>query len=147
MEFTIRKMNVYGLGGSIMLDWEHYLDEYEIDLEIRYSNIQLHTFGDTTLGLEGDSATNSAGIWARYRAPTGTYFLEAPLRYVLETSMTSYYGAQRNALGFSRLGSIGAGIEIDSSRKTDLFSRTRVLIRYIFGENVGGTSLGVAISL
>ena len=140
------KMNAYGLGGSIMLDWEHYLTNYEIDLELRYSNIQLRTFGDTTSGLKGESETNSAGLWARYRAPTGITFLDAPLRYVLETSFTSYYGDQRDALGFSRLGSVGAGIEIDSSEKIDLFSRTRILIRYVFGENVSGTSLGLAIS-
>lgn len=53
-------LNVYGLGGSIMLDWEHYRDDYEIDLEMRYSNIQLRTFGSTSDGLRGESEANTA---------------------------------------------------------------------------------------
>jgi hypothetical protein len=139
-------MNVYGLGGSIMLDWEHYRDDYEIDLELRYSNIQLRTFGSTTDGLRGESEANTAGIWARYRAPTGYNLLARPLRYVLETSVTSYFGEQRGALGFNNLKSVGAGLELDTSAKMDLVSRARLVFRYIFGENVRGTSIGLAVS-
>ena len=139
-------MNVYGLGASVMLDWEHYRDDYEIDLELRYSNIQLRTFGSTSEGLRGGSEANTAGIWARYRAPTGYNLLARPLRYVLETSVTSYFGEQRGALGFNNLKSVGVGLELDTSAKIDLITRARMVFRYIFGENVSGTSLGLAVS-
>ncbi|MGP8308261.1 hypothetical protein [Vibrio sp. YIC-376] len=139
-------MNAYGLGGSIMLDWERYRDEYEIDLEVRYSNIQLRTFGSTSDGLHGESEANTAGVWARYRAPIGYNLLERPVRYVLETSFTSYFGEQRGALGFNNLMSVGAGLELDTSGKIQLVSRVRLVVRYIFGENVTGTSVGLAVS-
>ena len=139
-------MDVYGLGASIMLDWEHYREDYEIDLEMRYSNIQLRTFGSTSDGLRGESEANTVGVWARYRAPTGYNLLERPLRYVLETSFTSYFGEQRGALGFNNLKSVGAGLELDTSAKMNLVSRARLVFRYIFGENVRGTSVGLAVS-
>lgn len=140
------RMNAYGLGGALMLDYERYREDYEIDLELRYTNIQLRSFGSTSEELEGSSETDTAGVWARWRAPTGKMFLQRPLRYVLEASHTTYFGQQRGALGFDDLSSIGAGIEVDSSAYTDLFTRTRLLVRYIFGSNVSGTSLGLAIS-
>ena len=47
------KMNVYGLGGSLMLDYERYRESYEFDTELRYTNIQLRSIGDTSPELEG----------------------------------------------------------------------------------------------
>jgi len=139
-------MNAYGLGGSIMLDYERYREDYEIDVEARYTNIQLRTFGSTSSGLRGESESNTVGLWARWRAPTGIDLLQRPLRYVLETSHTRYYGDQRGALGFEYLTSIGAGMEIDTSAHVDIISRTRLLIRHIFGGNVSGYSVGLAVS-
>ena len=139
-------MNAYGLGGAIMLDYEHYRKEYEIDVELRYTLIRLQSFGGSTDFLEGSSETNSASLWARWRAPTGVTLLKRPLRYVLETSFTSFFGPQRGALGFDNLASVGAGLELDSSAYSVIITRTRLVGRYVFGDNVSGISLGLAIS-
>ena len=96
-------MNAYGLGGAIMLDYERYREDYQLDVEIRYTKIQLRTFGSTTAGLQGESTNDVLAVWARWREPTGFTFLQRPLRYVLETSFTDYYGPQRGALGFNHL--------------------------------------------
>jgi len=140
------KMNAYGLGGAMMLVYERYREDYEIDLEMRYSIMQLNSFGGTTEGLEGHSETNTASVWARWRAPTGTSYLQRPLRYVLEASHTAFFGPQRGALGFNDLSSIGAGIELDTSAYPVVVTRTRLVGRYIFGQNVNGFSLGLAVS-
>jgi len=139
-------MNAYGLGGAIMLDYEHYRKEYEIDVELRYTLIRLQSFGGSTDFLEGSSETNSASLWARWRAPIGVTLLKRPLRYVLETSLTSFFGPQRGALGFDNLASVGAGLELDSSAYSFIITRTRLVGRYVFGDNVSGFSLGLAIS-
>lgn len=55
-------MNAYGLGGAIMLDYERYREDHEIDIEARYTNVQLRTFGSTSAGLRGESESNTAGI-------------------------------------------------------------------------------------
>lgn len=139
-------MNAYGLGGAIMLDYEHYREDYELDIEVRYTKIQLRTFGNTTTGLKGESTNDILSIWARWREPTGLILLQRPLRYVLETSFTDYYGPQRGALGFNHLASLGAGVEIDSSAYSGIISRARIVGRYVFGKNVSGYSVGLAVS-
>lgn len=135
-----------GLGGAIMLDYEHYRENYEIDVELRYSYIKLQSFGGTIDSLEGSSESNSASIWARWRAPIGITMLQRPLRYVLESSLTSYFGPQRGALGFDNLASVGAGLELDSSAYKIFITRTRMVARYMFGDGVSGYSLGLAVS-
>ncbi len=139
-------MNAYGLGGAIMLDYEHYREDYEIDVELRYTLIKLQSFGGTIDSLKGSTETNAASLWARWRAPTGVTMLQRPLRYVLETSLTSFFGPQRGALGFNNLASVGAGLELDSSAYKIIITRTRLVGRYIFGDNVTGYSLGLAVS-
>ena len=139
-------MNAYGIGGAIMLDYEHYREEYEIDVELRYTLIKLQSFGGTTDSLKGSSETNAASIWARWRAPTGVTMLQRPLRYVLETSFTSFIGPQRGALGFNNLASVGVGLELDTSVYKVVITRTRLVGRYVFGDNVSGYSLGLAVS-
>ncbi|HUG57054.1 MAG TPA: hypothetical protein VL002_02325, partial [Candidimonas sp.] len=45
-------LNAYGLGGSIMLDYEHYRPGYEVDVELRYSDIRLKSF-DSSAAVQG----------------------------------------------------------------------------------------------
>lgn len=140
------KMNAYGLGGAIMLDYERYKEAYEIDIELRYTRIHLQSFGSTSNGLKGSSENNSMNLWARWRAPTGVMMLKRPLRYVLETSVTGFFGPQRGVLGFDHLSSLGAGFELDSTAYLKFISRFRIVARYLLGDKVTGYSLGLALS-
>ena len=94
----------------------------------------------------GTASAEAASIYARYRAPTGLFVMDRPLRYVLEFASTAYLGDQRGLLGFNNLSSVGAAIEFDSSAKSGLISRTRIVGRYAFGQNVRGFAIGLAVS-
>ena len=140
------RMNAYGLGGAIMLDLEHYRDTYEIDVELRYTNIRLRSFESDSDAIEGSSNADVLSFWSRWRAPTGKMLLNKPLRYVLEGSNTTFFGAQRDALGFNYLTTFGVGFELDSTDYNVFITRTRLLYRYTFGENVSGHAIGLAVS-
>ncbi len=60
-------LNAYGLGGSLMLDYEHYRPGYEVDVELRYSDIRLRSF-DSSAAVRGQATAQSANLWMRYRA-------------------------------------------------------------------------------
>lgn len=62
-------MNSYGLGGSVMLDYENYKPSQEIDVELRYTNIPVQTF-DTSTAVQGSADSQSLALWARSRVPT-----------------------------------------------------------------------------
>ncbi|CAM3727816.1 hypothetical protein POPA111323_05390 [Polynucleobacter paneuropaeus] len=139
------RMNTYGVGGSLMLDYEHYRPEQEIDIELRYTNIPIQTF-DTSQGYQGSADSQSLGLWARSRIPTPFTVLDRPLRAVFELAHTEFLGNLRGALGFDSLSSVGTGLEIDRSASDPLFTRVRLMFRYQFGQNVQGTSIGIAAS-
>lgn len=138
-------LNAYGLGGSIMLDYEQVRPDYEVDVELRYSDIRLKSF-NSSAAVQGRATAQSANLWARYRAPTGITMLQRPLRYVLELTHSEFLGDQRGVLGFDRLTSLGAGLELDSSAYNVFITRTRLVGRWVFGTNVRGFSVGLAVS-
>ena len=142
---THGRMNTYGVGGSVMLDYENYKPEQEIDVELRYTNIPIQTF-NTSSGVQGSADSQSLALWARTRIPTPFSVLDRPLRAVFEVANTQFLGALRGALGFDSLSSIGTGLELDRSASDPIFSRVRVVFRYQFGQNVQGTSIGLAAS-
>ena len=139
------RMNSYGLGGSVMLDYENYKPEQEIDIELRYTNIPVQTF-DTSTAVQGSADSQSLALWARSRIPTPITLLDRPLRAVFELAHTEFLGDLRGALGFNSLSSVGTGIELDRSASDPIFTRIRVVFRYQFGQNVHGTSIGLAAS-
>jgi len=140
------RLDVYGLGGSLMLDYEYYRPWYEIDVELRYTNIHLKSFGGSSTAVQGTSDAQTINLWTRYRAPTGMTMLDRPLRYVLEYVHTRFLGDLDGVLGFSQLNSLGAGLELDTSKYDTIVTRARFVARYKFGDNVTGWSLGFAVS-
>ena len=139
------RLNASGLGGSLMLDYERYRPENEVDVELRYSNIHLQSF-DSSQAVEGHANAQTLSLWSRYRAPTGFTALDRPVRYVLEYAYTSFLADLKGVLGFDDVHSFGAGVELDSSNHDVYVTRTRLLARYKIGNNVTGWALGLAVS-
>ena len=140
------RLNAVGLGGSLMLDYEHYRENYEIDVEVRYTNIYLQSIPGTSEAVQGSALSQNLTLWSRWRAPIGLTALHRPVRYVLEFTFSHYFGNQDDTLGFNNICSLGVGLELDSSYYTNLFSRIRLIGRYRFGENVSGYTIGLGIS-
>ncbi len=140
------RLNAFGYGGSFMLDYEHASAKHDLDLELRYSYIRLESFGSTSNAIKGKSNAENLSLYLRRRAPTGYELLQRPLRYVLEGAHTQFLGEQRGALGFNYMSSAGIGIELDSSAYQVFVTRTRLVMRYMFGQNSNGYSLGLAMS-
>jgi hypothetical protein len=139
-------LRAYGLGGSLMLDYEKFAPEYDDDLEIRYTNVALRSYGSTALGVVGHAKSESISAWARRRVPTGWGVVwDRPVRYVFEVATTRYLGDETE-LGVKQLHSIGAGLELDASALDRWASRWRVMARYKFGPSVQGWSFGLALS-
>ena len=141
------RLNAYGLGGSLMLDYELFSKTQDIDIEARYSAMNLQTFGSTSEAVQGQASAENLGIYLRRRAPIADWMLlKSPVRYVLEGAHTIYLGDQRGELGFDSLSSLGIGLELDSSQYPVFITRTRLVARYMFGNNTEGYGLGLAMS-
>ena len=140
-------LNVYGLGGALMLDYELFSKPQDIDVELRYSYQHLQSFTGTADSITGQAEAENLGLYLRRRAPMWDWtLLDRPLRYVLEGARTEYLGEQRGLLGFNSLNSLGLGLELDSSKYDIFITRTRLVARYMFSHNTSGYSIGLAMS-
>ena len=140
-------LNAIGYGGSLMLDYERYRHTYEIDVELRFTNIYLQSIGGTSEGVQGSAWSQNLNLWSRWRAPIkGLWALHRPVRYVLEFTYSHYFGNQDDILGFNNLFSVGGGLELDTGHYLYLTQRVRLIGRFRFGQNVSGWSLGIGIS-
>lgn len=138
-------LKVWGAGGAAVLDYEDYTPAREIDVELRYSALHLNSYGGAP-SVQGDSTVGSLNLWARWRAPISDWTaFNRPVRYALELTYSEFLYDQRGALGFDRLTSLGAGIELDLG-ESGLLERARVMGRYVFGENVSGFAVGFAVT-
>ena len=141
------RLNAVGYGGSLMFDYEHYRKDYEIDVELRFTDIYLQSIPGTSEGVKGTYLAQNLNLWSRWRAPIGLTAFHHPVRYVLEFTFSHYFGNQDDILGFNNLFSLGSGLEFDLSRYQPLFiTRLRLMARYRFGENVRGWTLGLGMS-
>jgi hypothetical protein len=140
------RLNAVGYGGSLMLDYERYRKDYEIDVELRYTTVYLQSIPGTSEGVKGAYLAQNLNLWSRWRAPIGFTALHRPVRYVLEFAYSLYFGNQDDILGFNNLFSFGAGLELDVSYYSKLFSRIRLIGRYRVGQNVSGYTIGLGIS-
>ena len=109
------QLNSVGYGGSLMLDYEHYRETHEIDVEVRLTEIYMQSYGGTSEAVQGSAWAQSLGLWTRWRPPTGLRSLDRPFRYALEYAFTHYFGPDGDMLGFNNLNSVGAGLELDTS--------------------------------
>ncbi len=139
------RLNAYGLGGSIVLDYEDYRPDQENEFELRYTNIQLTSF-DSSKSVEGHTSAQSIGLWSRRRVPTGFTLMGSVVRSVVEFAHTQYLGDSRGALGFNFLSSIGTGLELDIKDYDIFFTRARLMVRYQFAPDISGYSIGIAAS-
>jgi hypothetical protein len=139
------RLNAFGVGGSLMLIYQDFHPEYENEVEIRYTNIQLSSF-NSSRSVEGTADSQSLGLWSRRRVPTGLTVLDNTVRSVVEFAHTQYLGESRGALGFDYLSSVGAGVEIDLKNYGIIVQRARLMLRYQFAPDVYGYNVGIAVS-
>jgi hypothetical protein len=101
-------LDAYGYGGSLMLDYEHYRENYEIDAELRATDIYLRSFGGSSEAVRGSAMSQQVSLWTRWRAPTGWHALDRPIRYVLEAAYSHYFVRQRRRAGVQRPHVVGS---------------------------------------
>jgi hypothetical protein len=140
-----------GLGGALVLAWYDYRPDYEFEVELRLSRMRFSTLPTNDRGLDVTSDSAAAGLWARYRWPTGAEAFGRPTRWVLEGYHSEFFRAQREVLGIDRLTRLGGGIELDVGRwelgAVGLYlQRLRLSGNVLFGEDVRGWSVGIGMS-
>jgi hypothetical protein len=151
-ELTDKHINAWGIGGSLMLAYYDHRPARDIDVELRYTQLRLATFGDTMREARGTSDAITVGLWARYRWPMGIEAFGRPVRWAVDGNFSTYLGDQRDIMGFAWAAKVGGGVELDIGRHEIgglglYLSRVRLMARYFFADGgVTGTSVGLGFS-
>lgn len=142
------EMFAVGYGGSVMLDYEYYTPEYEIDSELRYSHIRLENIGYSRNNTIVKSDAITLGMWNRLRVPTGYHAFGGPIRGVGELAGSLLIGDQSKALKSDWLVQVGLGVEFDTAKLEwlPLLTRLRITARAITGDQMYGTSIGIGVT-
>jgi hypothetical protein len=147
-----RQVNAAGYGGALMLAYYDKRPTRDIDMELRYTQLWLQTWGNTVQGARGTSVPKTIGLWVRYRWPMGVETFGRPMRWVIDGNFSGYIGDQAKAVGFGWAVKIGGGIEFDVGRYEVgavgiNLSRVRLIARYLYGDNgITGYSVGLGFS-
>jgi len=136
-----------GLGGSLMLEYNLRSEDYDVDITLRHTSMEFVPIAGSG-DLEANASAISTTLWSRIRIPIADWrVMGNPVRSVWEASFSHLPGDQGKALNTEWLGQLGAGIELDSTDTwVPLVTRTRLVARYAFGEELEGYSLGLAVS-
>ena len=140
-------LTVGGYGGSLLLAYEERARKRDVDFTLRYTELHLITLGRSS-GLDASADVAAAAAWLRLRYPIPEFELfNRPTKSVWEASLSTYPGEQGKLLGVDWLGSLGAGIELETENMgLPLVSRVRIMARYVYGEDYEGYSLGFGLS-
>lgn len=136
-----------GLGGSLMLEYNLRSPEYDIDVTLRSTAMEFIPIAGSS-EIEANATAISTTMWNRIRIPISDWrVMGNPVRSVWEASFSHLPGDQGKALNTNWLAQLGAGIELDSTDTwVPIITRTRLVARYAFGEELEGYSLGLAVS-
>ena len=135
-----------------MLDYGIYREAYELDVELRYTQLLLQNFpGRYDNVVHGQARPQTLGLWSRFRLPTPYEVFSRPLRTVLEVSHSRFFGDGARGIGFDYMTKVGGGLEVDIGRYEigglGLYAqRVRVMGSVVTGPNVKGFSVGLGVS-
>ena len=142
----LRRVCLQTGGEELLLDDEKFAPEADDDLDIRQTNVELHSFGSSAQGVEGQANAESASIWARRRVPTGSgTAIDRPLRQVYEVALARFLGNETE-IEPRQMSSVGFGPELDTSAHDIWVTRMRAVVRCKFSPGVSGRALGLPIS-
>lgn len=82
---------------------------------------------------------------AEYALPIVLRAFGRPLDWVGYGGYAGFFGANRNALGFTAVAELGAGVELPVSPDRERSERMRLALGDLFGADVKGWTVGVSL--
>jgi len=105
----------------------------------------ISTFDTTDPVQEFNETANIYSLRAEYAKPSGLQTFGRPLGWVVYGNYAGFFGANRDALGFTAVAELGGGLELPVYTDRANSERLRLSGGYLFGPDVRGWSVGLSI--
>jgi len=137
--------NAYLVTPNLGLVWNLVEADRRINVGAHVSWSWISSFDASDSALKFNETMGVYSIRADYAAPTGMKVFQRPLDWVVLTSYAGFFGGNRDALGFTSVAEVGAGVEIPISKNLANPKRVRISASYLFGDHVTGWTVGLGL--
>lgn len=128
---------------SLGFDLRRGLGSGRFQGSLRASRSTIATFHAPTPALrfrEHANAFSAAGEWV---APTGWHLAGAPVEGLVLAGTSGFFGGHRDALGFTSVSEVGAGLQVRLPGGLGKLGRVRLSGSWLVGPGLRGWTLGV----
>ena len=137
--------NAWLVTPSLGLEYATTFGEAKATVRANVARSWIASFDESDAAQSFNEAANVYAIRADYSRPAGLTVAARPLNWVVYGGYAGFFGANRDALGFSSVAEIGAGLELPISTDRPQSERARLAAGYLFGSDVRGWTVGVSI--
>lgn len=137
--------NAWLVTPNVALEWSSASESRRISVRGHVAWSWIGSFDESDSVIRFDETAGAYSVRAEYAAPTGARVLDRPLDWVVFTGYAGFFGPNRDALGFTSVAEVGAGLETPRSTTSTDGTRVRVGASYLFGPDVRGWSVSVGL--
>jgi hypothetical protein len=130
---------------SLALEWSAAEATGKATVRGHVARSWVSSFDATDPVQEFNETANICSIRAEYVMPSDLRAFGRPLGWVVYGGYAGFFGANRNALGFTSVAEIGAGLEVPVSPDRQDSERVRLAAGYLVGADVTGWTVGVSL--
>jgi hypothetical protein len=130
---------------SLALAWTTGNAEGRATVRGHVARSWISTFDATDPIQEFTEAANSYSVRAEYAKANAWQAFDRPLGWIAYASYAGFFGANRNALGFTSVTELGGGLETPLAPDGQRPERLRLSAGYLFGPDVTGWSVGLSL--
>ena len=127
------------------LEWTMAEPDRSITIRGHVAWSWISTFEESDPVLKFHETAGVYSVQAERVASTGVQLFERPLGWVIYGGYAGFFGANRDALGFTSVAELGLGAEAPISTSAEKSQRVRLGVGYLFGSNVRGWTVSLGM--
>jgi len=139
------KTNASLVTPSIGIEYASTFGEAKATGRANVARSWIASFDASDVAQSFNETANVYSIRADYSRPAGLTVAARPLNWVAYGGYAGFFGPNRDALGFSTVAEIGAGLELPVSSDRPQSERARLAVGFLFGPEVRGWTVGVSM--
>jgi hypothetical protein len=130
---------------SLALEWATNVGEAKATVRGHVARSWISSFDASDPAQSFNEAANVYSIRADYARPTGLVVADRAVDWVVYGGYAGFFGANRDALGFTSVAEVGGGVEAPFAADRPKGERLRLAAGYLFGPDVRGWTIGLSL--
>jgi hypothetical protein len=139
------RTNAWLITPSLALAWARPIDDAKLSVRGHVARSWISSFDESASLQSFNEAANAYSIRADYAWPTGYRIAGREMYGVATAGFAGFFGANRDALGFTSVAELGGGVELPFRAGDSGTERVRLTAAYLYGSDVHGWTVGLSL--